>query len=554
MSTSVLGKPISRIEGPEKVRGRARYAAEIPIAGLRFALLLGSTVAHGRIKGVETEAAEKTPGVVGVFTHKNFPRLGTDIKTFPLGTAGTRLLPMQSDEILHEGQYVACVVGDSIEAAHNGLAAIRIEYEPLPVITFENSLESDQPPEEVHDLNEVRLDFQQGQQAAHTPPEELPKFLADSLNTIRGDIDQGRKEAVFTVNAGYRTPPIYQSPIEIGATIAVPDGDTLTIYDATQHILGVRNALSRVLQMPLDKVRVITHYVGGAFGAKCFTWPHTMIAAAAARHFQVPVKLFLNREQMFHGMGYRAPMAQRLSLGCDAGGKLTFLDHDAASGTSMTDVDIPPAVEMSKVLYSIPNLKTHQAVYRCHVATPCRMRAPGEAIGLFALETAMDELAYKAGIDPLDLRLRNYAEVHPETGKPWSTKGLRECYAQGAQRFGWNERNAEPQSHKDGDWFYGTGMSSAIYPTMMSPVEARVKFFADGGALGQMATQEIGQGLHHGSHPDSCGHAAAANLHGADRNGRHRFPRCSCVRWIARRRQRWDGRAPCRRKSHQPLR
>jgi len=471
MSTSLLGTPLSRVEGPDKVTGSARYSAEIAISGLRFALLVGSTIAHGRVKRLDMEAAEKLPGVVGVFTHKNFPRLGTDVKTFPLGTVGTKLLPMQSDVILYEGQYIACVIADSIESAHSALGALRIEYETLPAITFERSLESDTP-----------------------KPEELPNFLADSLNTLRGNIDAGKNAASFTVGGHYRTPAIYQSPIEIGATIAVPDGDSLTVYDATQHILGVRNALSRALLMPLEKIRVVTHYVGGAFGAKCFTWPHTMIAAAAARHFNIPVKLFLNREQMFHGMGYRAPMDQRLGLGCDSKGSFTFLRHDAVSATSMTDVDIPPAVEMSKVLYSVPNLETHQSVYRCHVATPCRMRAPGEAIGLFALESAIDELAFKAGIDPIEIRLRNYAETHPETGKPWSTKGLRACYLLGAERFGWQQRNPEPHSQKDGDWLYGTGMSSAIYPTMMSPVEARVKLFADGGVLGQAATQEIGQG------------------------------------------------------------
>ena len=472
MSTSVLGKPISRIEGPEKVRGQARYAAEIPIAGLRFALLLGSTIAHGRIQAFDSARAEAVPGVVGVLSHHNFPRLGMDIKSFPLGTAGTRLLPMQSDEILYEGQYIACIVADTIEAAHNALGLIKIEYEAAPPITFEAALAS-----------------------SGIQPEELPKFLGDSLNTVRGDVTAARAASEFIVSNEYSTPAIYQSPIEIGATIAVPDSNgSLTIYDATQHILGVRNALSRVLLMPLEKIRVITHYVGGAFGAKCFTWPHTMIAAAAAREFEVPVKLFLNREQMFHGMGYRAPMAQRFSIGANRDGVLQFLDHDAVSATSITDVDIPPAVEMSKVLYHCPNLRTRQRVYRCHVATPCRMRAPGEAIGLFAIETAMDELAYKLGIDPVELRLRNYAEVHPETEKPWSTKGLRQCYADGVQRFGWNNRNPRPMSYVDGDWFYGTGMSSAIYPTMMSPVESRVKLFADGAALGQAATQEIGQG------------------------------------------------------------
>ena len=266
------------------------------------------------------------------------------------------------------------------------------------------------------------------------------------------------------------------------------------MYDSTQHILGVRNALSRVLSLPLEKVRVMTHYVGGGFGGKCFTWPHTMIAAVAALHFKVPVKLMMNREQMFHNLGYRPPMAQKVQAGADQDGRLTVLLHEGVSQTSMTDVDIPPAVEMTKVLYACPNVSTRQAFYRCHVNTPCRMRAPGEALGLFALESTMDELAYALRLDPVELRLRNYAEVHPETGKPWSTKSLRQCYEQGARKFGWNQRNPQPASMRDGDWLVGMGMSSAIYPTMMSPVQARVKLFADGRAVGQSATQEIGQG------------------------------------------------------------
>ncbi len=501
MSAAVLGQPIRRVEGPLKVTGQARYAAEIPIPHHRFALLLGSTVAHGTIRRIDTADAEAVPGVVGVLTHQNMPRLGTDIQTFPHETAGTKLLPLQNNQILYEGQYIACVVAETIEAAGQALGLLRVEYDEQAPVTFEGLLRSNRPPQELQELPDVRLDYQHespaeasGEKAGDRAPEELPKFLADSLNTVRGSVDEGRAGADLTVKAIYRTPAIYQSPIEIGATMAVPDGDSLTVYDATQHILGVRNALSRVLQMPLDKIRVITHYVGGAFGAKCFTWPHTILAAAAARHFGVPVKLFLNREQMFHGMGYRAPMAQLLRVGAKHDGTLTLLEHDAVSATSISDVDIPPAVEMTKVLYACPNLRTHQAVYRCHVATPCRMRAPGEAIGLFALESALDELSYQVGLDPVELRLRNYAEVHPETGRPWSTKALRECYQQGMDLFGWRSRKPEPRSQRDGDWLIGSGMSSAIYPTMMSPVEARVKIYGDGGAVGQAATQEIGQG------------------------------------------------------------
>ncbi|MBV9676200.1 MAG: xanthine dehydrogenase family protein molybdopterin-binding subunit, partial [Acidobacteriaceae bacterium] len=472
-----------------------------------FALLRGSTIAHGRIKGIDTSAAEKVPGVTGILTYKNMPRLGADVRTFPLGTAGTRLLPMQDDKILHEGQYVACVVGETIEAAGRALSRIRIDYEAENPSTFDSFLAEGIEPLELsrlasdHPQDGIHIDYQhetpvtfESPRAGKLSPEALPDFLAKTLNGTRGDPEAGLAAAGAVVKGEYRTSAIYQSPIEIGATIAVWDGDHLTVYDSTQHILGVRNALSRVLEIPLDKIRVIAHFVGGAFGGKCFTWPHTMLAAAAAREFRVPVKLMLNREQMFHGMGYRAPMLQKLQAGADNNGKLTVLLHEAISQTSITDIDIPPAVEMTKALYACPNLRTRQAVYRCHVATPCRMRAPGEALGLFALESAMDELAYRVRLDPIEIRLRNYAEVHPETGRPWSTKALRECYRQGAERFGWNRRNPLPASMSDGDYAIGMGMSSAIYPTMMSPMKARVKIFSDGRAVGESATQEIGQG------------------------------------------------------------
>lgn len=497
----VLGQPVSRVEGAAKVTGSARYAAEIHVPDLHIALLLGSHVPHGRIRTLDTAAAEAIPGVVGVLTHRNMPRLGTDIQTFPLGTAGTKLLPMQSDEILHEGQYVACVVARSIEAAGRALGALNVEYDELPPVTFAGCLAGNAPPQEIGSLPDVRVDAQQEKPDAHGPgagdlaPHELPEFLAKGINAVREDPDAGLAAAEVTAGGTFDTPPIYQSPIEIGATIAVPAaGDKLTVYDSTQHILGVRNALSRVLEMPLENIRVVAHYVGGGFGAKCFTWPHTMIAAAAARKFGVPVKLFLNREQMFHGMGYRAPMRQRLTAGATRDGKLTVLLHDAVSATSMSDVDIPAATEMTKTLYACPNLRTRQAVFRCHVATPCRMRAPGEAIGLFALESTMDELAYKLGLDPVELRRRNYAAAHPETGKPWSTNALLRCYEEGAARFGWSGRAPLPGARVEGDWSYGVGMSSAIYPTMMSPVRAKVRLLAEGIAVGQAATQEIGQG------------------------------------------------------------
>ncbi len=501
MISPSIGQPVSRVEGAAKVTGAARYAAEVHVPGLHIALLLGSRIAHGRVREIDTAAAEAIPGVAGVLTHRNMPRLGSDIQTFPLGTAGTKLLPMQSDEILHEGQYVACVVAASIEAAGRALGALRVEYEERPAVTFEGCLASNVPPQEIGSLPEVRVDAQQekpeagGPSAGDLAPRELPEFLAKGINTVRENPDAGLAAAEVTAGGVFDTPPIYQSPIEIGATIAVPAaGDRLTVYDSTQHILGVRNALARVLGLPLENIRVVAHYVGGGFGAKCFTWPHTMIAAAAARKFGVPVKLFLNREQMFHGMGYRAPMRQRLTAGATRDGRLTVLLHDAVSPTSMSDVDIPAAVEMTKILYACPSLRTRQAVFRCHVATPCRMRAPGEAIGMFALESALDELAHKLGLDPIELRRRNYAAVHPETGRPWSTNALLRCYEEGARRFGWDQRPPEPGARVEGEWSYGTGMSSAIYPTMMSPVRARVKLLAEGIAVGQAATQEIGQG------------------------------------------------------------
>ena len=501
MTTTMLGEPVSRIEGDLKVTGRALYAAEIPIPNLRFALLRGATIAHGRIRKIDASDAEKLPGVRAIFTHKNMPRLGTDIQTFPKGTAGTRLLPMQDDKILYEGQYIACVVADTIEAAGRALGAIKVEYDEEPPIMFAKAIADGTLPQELHELNgDVSIDFsiaapvtfEQGPDGK--APQALLDMLAKALNATRGNPEQGLRDAEVRLEGTYATTPIYQSPIEIGATIAVPDGERLTVYDSTQHVMGVRNALSRVLKMPLDRIRVITHFVGGAFGGKCFTWPHTMIAAAAARELGMPIKLMLNREQMFHGMGYRAPMLQKLELGAKRDGTLTALLHEGISATSITDVDIPPAVEMTKVLYACPNLKTRQAIFRCHIATPCRMRSPGEALGLFALESGMDELAHTLGMDPIELRLRNFAATHPETGRPFSSNGLRACYDEGAQRFGWYRRNPKPRSMRDGDFFIGMGMSSAIYPTMVSPVKARIRMLADGQAIGQAATQEIGQG------------------------------------------------------------
>lgn len=335
--------------------------------------------------------------------------------------------------------------------------------------------------------------------------------MAHQFNSTRGDIAaaDGRIDSTQVVrsneseptdvriDATYSTQMIHHNPLELSATTAVWEGEHLTLYDATQWIYGDRNAVAAMLGLPQDQVRIISHFVGGGFGCKCFTWSHVILAAIAAKQINRPVKVVLTRSQMFTSVGYRAPSSQHIVLEATHDGKLTAISHRSIVQTSSFANYLTPVGQLTPMLYACPNVVVEHRLMHVDAATPTQMRAPGEAPGMFALESAMDELAVTLNLDPLELRLRNYAEEKdPQSARPWSSKFLKDCYLRGADRFDWERRNPKPGSMQENGFLIGWGMSTAAYPIYLSPAAARVKVFADGHAIAQSGSHEIGNGTY----------------------------------------------------------
>lgn len=464
--SKIIGKPINRVDGRLKVTGAARYCAEVPIENLAHAVFVSSTIPSGRITSIDTEAARKAKGVLQVFTHLNMPKLGK-LKVYPAGVAGQSFMPLQADRINYVGQHIALVVAQRLEQAEYAASLVKATYaQEAAHSTFENGLNR-----------------------AYTPE--------DSLNATRGNAKQGFAQAAVKVDETYTTPIEHHNPIELISTIAQWQGEQLTIYEPTQWVLGLQRAVATQLNIPLEKVRVRSEFVGGSFGCKAGIWGHTTLAAIAARTLNRPVKLVLSRKQMYSSNGCRPASVQQVRLGADREGRLTALLHNVKSQTSTTDdFAESPLTGTTQMLYACENLAvTHQLV-KVNSVTPFPMRAPGEASCLFALDSAMDELAYKLKLDPIELRLRNYAETDPKNGHPWSSKSLRECYQQAANRFGWSRRTFEPRSMRDGRYLIGWGMASATYPVYLSPSAARVRMLADGTVVAQSSTHELGTGTY----------------------------------------------------------
>jgi xanthine dehydrogenase YagR molybdenum-binding subunit len=312
----------------------------------------------------------------------------------------------------------------------------------------------------------------------------------------RGDVAQGLAAAAVTVDHTYSTPLENHNPMEVHSTIAQWNGDALLLYESTQGIFSVRNTVARHFGIPPDTVRVVAYFTGGGFGSKGGPWSHESLAAMAAREVGRPVKLVLTRRQMFGPVGGRPRTEQRVTLGASKDGALTAVRHHSKSNTSTIEDWVEPALNQTRLLYACPNVETTYDLVRLNVGTPTFMRAPGESTGTFALESAMDELAYALEMDPVELRLKNYAEQDPESGKPWSSKALRQCYASAAQRFGWSRRNPKPRSMRDGRWLVGWGMATATYPARRAPAAAVARMMPDGRVFVRAGTQEIGCGTY----------------------------------------------------------
>jgi xanthine dehydrogenase YagR molybdenum-binding subunit len=462
--TPSVGEPLDRIDGRLKVTGAAKYAVEFPLPNIAHAVLITSSIAKGRVQRIDTAAAEKAAGVLAVITPSNAPRLP--------GTAPTMRVPslLQDNVVHYNGQPIGVVVADTFEHAMGALDLIRIQYaEEPPVLDMDTAPKN--PPESVHPLGGDRV-------------------------SRRGDVERGFAEAAVRLDHTYTTPLENHNPMEFQNTIAAWDGDNVTVYDSTQGIFSVRSSIARAFNIPPANVRVVSHFTGGGFGSKGGPWSHQPLAVMAAKQVGRPVKLALTRRQMFGPVGGRPRTVQRVVLGAAKDGTLTAIRHTSTSNTSTLEDWVEPALAQTKILYASPNLETEYNLVRINVGSPTFQRAPGESSGTFALESAMDELAYELGMDPVELRLKNYAEGDPDSGHSWSSKSLRECYAQAGDKFGWSKRNPKPRSMREGNLLVGWGMATATYPARTQPAGTTARMLPDGRAWIRAGTQEIGCGTY----------------------------------------------------------
>jgi xanthine dehydrogenase YagR molybdenum-binding subunit len=470
MTVPSTGKGIDRLDARAKVTGKARYAAEVSVANVAYALVVGATVGKGRVSSIDVAQAERAPGVLAVLTHLNAPKLAgaEKARTAPQD----RLLQtLQDAEVRYDGQPIAVVVADTLEHARHaaGLVSPRFETQ-APSLSIEGELAN-----------------------AYTPKETA----RGPSDTRHGDFAAAFAAAPVKVDQTYVMGAESHNPMEMHSTTAVWQGDDrVTLYDSTQGGFIVRDKIATLFGLPKENVRVISQFLGGGFGCKGSPWSHVPLCVMAAKVTGRAVKLVLTRQQMFHFVGHRPRLVQRLALGADRTGKLVALRHDLTAWTSRFDEFVEPAAAWSRPMYATDNVLTTHRLVRLDVATPTFMRAPGAASGSFALESAMDELAYALKMDPLELRLRNYADKDPDTGRPFSSKELRACYKQAAERFGWVRRKKDVRATRDGNALVGWGMATAAYPAHQRPSSAIARLRPDGTAVVQAGSHDLGTGTY----------------------------------------------------------
>ncbi|SDI83135.1 xanthine dehydrogenase family protein molybdopterin-binding subunit [Paraburkholderia phenazinium] len=470
LNAPLVGQPMDRTDGLLKVTGEARYAAEFGEARIAHAVLVTSTISSGSIASIDTSRAQAMPGVLLVMTYQNAPRLPNGGRP-PLAPPATRHLSLlQNNQINYSNEPVAVVVADTLERATDAAQQLRIVYQTTPG---------------VHDFTSAKAN-------AHAPISPQGR----QTDTQRGDFEAGLASGNVHIDAVYTTPIEHHNPMEPHATMAHWDGPQLTLYDATQGVSGTRNAVAKALGVSPDDVRVISPFIGGGFGGKGSSWSHVMLCAMAAKQTGRPVRLVLTRPQMFGSVGARPRTEQHFVLAARHDGTLTAMRHDSISNTSMFEDWTETCCMVTRMLYAVPNQVTTHRLVQLNLGTPTFMRAPGETTGSFALESAMDELAWALKMDPVALRLKNYAEVDPQENKPLSSKALRQCYEIGAEKIGWSRRTSTPRSMRAGNTLIGLGMATATYPANRSPAAAIARILPDGTAMVASGTQDLGTGTY----------------------------------------------------------
>jgi xanthine dehydrogenase YagR molybdenum-binding subunit len=459
----IIGSAIPRIDGPLKVSGSAIYTSDFHFSGMVYAVPICSTIAKGSITNLDTSEAEKIPGVIAILHRGNIGKVYRSAPDLTFSAyVDERRPPFDDDRIYYSGQYVALAVAETFEIANEAAAAVKVSYQ-----------------EETPELSE-----------------DLVAEGITKIQSNRGNTDTAFASAPVKVDEVYTTPVETHNPIELHATVAIWDGKTFTLYETTQGVVNHRAVMAQVLGVPKENIQVISKFLGSGFGGKLFPWPHSTLAAVVARKLNRPVKLVVTRRSMFTNVGHRPVTRQRLCLGATTDGKLVSFQHDYVNHTSMLDDYEEDCGEATPYLYSVPNLKVTSGLARRNVGTPTAMRGPGAVPGLFATESALDELAIKLNFDPVELRLRNEPEKDESKGLPFSSRHFQECLKVGAEKFGWSKRTPAVGSMRQGDLILGWGVAACSWIAERFACEANVEFRSDGTVRVTCGTQDIGTGTY----------------------------------------------------------
>lgn len=460
--TKVIGEAISRIDGLLKVTGAANYGMDWPIKNVAYAFIVKSTIAAGTITDIDTAAAEKSPGVIAVITHKNAAKL---TPYDPMRGVGI----LQDNKINFYGQNVGIVVAETFEQARSAARAVNVTYQTA----------------------EAKVDFDKCVAAAVKP--------ANKNDALRGDFESAFNSAERKIDVTYSTPVEHHHPMEPHSAIAMWEGDNLTLYSATQGVGSVQNGAARAFGIKADQVHVVSPHVGGGFGSKGGPWTNVVLAALASKMVNRPVKLALTRQNMFNSTGLRQANQQRLRVASAADGKLVALGHDTTQFTTTTNEFSESCGLLAGMMYDVPNSRIGYKAAPMNVIAPTFQRAPGESTGSFALESAIDEMAYALKMDPVEFRIKNEPAKDPSNGRPWSSRATVECLKRGAEMIGWKNRKQEPRQNRNGEYLVGYGVAIGSYPSRQSPTSTMLKLSRKGDdvtASVELAASDIGTGTH----------------------------------------------------------
>ncbi|MFC1460807.1 xanthine dehydrogenase family protein molybdopterin-binding subunit [Microvirga arabica] len=470
MNMTLIGKPVTRVDGRAKVTGAARYAADFNQHAQLHAVIVSATAGLGRVTALDEAPVRAMPGVVEIISHLNAPRLAYGPhKAFIDPEVGERLHVLQDDQVRFYGQPVAVVVADTLDHAERAANALRISYA------------AERPVVDPRDPKAQAVE---------------PSGSRGHSRTARGDADRALADAPVKVDVTYDMARENHNPMEPHAVVAAWDGDRLTLWSKSQFVVNEQAEIAAIFGLPVQNVQVNCPFIGGAFGTSLRTWPHVTLAAMAARQVGRPVKLVLTRRQMFFTTGHRPRTLQRVAVGATRDGRITGIIHEGNGETSRYEEFTEALLSATSYMYSCPNVRTSYRLTPLDIGTPNHMRGPGESSGMFALESALDELSYGLGIDPIELRRRNEPTLDEGENKPFSSRSLVQCYERGAERFGWSRRTPAPRSMRDGRLPVGMGVASATYPVWYLPTSARVRLHADGTAAVELAASDMGPGTY----------------------------------------------------------